>query len=261
MPDFGRTLLIISTYLAITACGIRGAEHSADPINPTSSNDHKHDYWICEANETGDGWDCVQGPRLAKRPGPTRHPEQPQPKPDSMATMSSPDASDLPMTPDPGQVPTDLTNDDLADDGVRTEAPASQSIPAPILKPKSLSSEPHDWQQFGYRQATSITLSELPAHFYTVQIVAMSSMEALQAFAKEHLLSDALAARTEANGKFYYVLLLGIYETLADAKAAAAVRPESLANIDPWFRKLGSLQAAVQRADDSTTSLVHLHGS
>ena len=69
-------------------------------------------------------------------------------------------------------------------------------------------------------------------------------------------MSDALAARVESNGKFYYVLLLGIYETLTNAKAAAASRPESLINIEPWIRKLGSLQAAVERADDSTTSLV-----
>jgi septal ring-binding cell division protein DamX len=257
MLDLGRTLLIVSTCLAITACGIRGPEHSADLIPPTSTTDHKHDYWFCQANEAGDDWDCVQGPRLVKGPSPTRHPKQPQPKPASMATMPSPDASDLPMQPDPGQVPTDWTNADLADVGMRAVAPAPPPKPAPVLKPNPLSAEPHDWQQFGYRQVTSIALSELPADFYTVQIVAMSSMEALQSFAKEHLLSDALAARIEANGKFYYVLLLGIYDTLTDAKAAAAIRPESLVNIDPWFRKLGSLQAAVQRADDSSTSLVH----
>jgi septal ring-binding cell division protein DamX len=257
MFDFGRTLLIISACLAIAACGTWSGGHSDDltPRAPTIENNH--DYWFCQANEAGDDWDCVQGPRLGKSPSPTRHTKQPQPKPASMATLPSPDASDLPMQPDPGQVPKDWMNADSADIEVQTDAPAPLPDPAPVLKPNPLSAGPHNRQQFGYHQVTALDLSELPEDFYTVQIVAMSSMESLQSFVKEHPLSDALAARIETNGKFYYVLLLGIYETLTDAKAAAAIRPESLVNIDPWFRKLGSLQAAIQRADDAATSLVH----
>lgn len=256
MLDFGRTLLITATCLAITACGSWGNKRSTDPIPPTSTTDHKRDYWFCQANEAGDNWDCVQGPRLTKSPTPARFPKQPQPEPASIATMPSPDALDSPMLPDPEQDSTDWTNADLADAGARTVAPAPLPKPAQVRKPNPLSAELRDWQQFGYRPAASIALSELPAHFYAVQIVAMSSMESLQSFAKEHLLSDALVARIEANGKLYYVLLLGIYETLTEAKAAVASRPESLINIEPWIRKLGSLQAAVERADDSTTSLV-----
>lgn len=248
MLDYGRTLMIVSTCLVITACGIWGNKHSTDPITPMPTTDHKRNYWFCIANEAGDDWDCVQRPRLATNPSQTKLTKQPQPETAPIATVQPLNPSDT-LRPDPLQVATGQTNVDIADAKVRTAVPAPSPKPAPVFEPNRQFSEPPDWRQLAYRPSTSIDLSELPAHFYAVQIVAMSSMEALQLFAKEHLLSDVLAARVEANGEFFYVLLLGTYETLADANAAAASRPDPLMNIQPWVRKLGSLQDAIARGD------------
>ena len=260
MSDFGRTILIISTCLSITACGFWGGQRNTASITPASIVEHKRDYWFCHANEAGDDWDCVHDSRLAMEPIPARNLKLQQPE------LAPVVALDLPMPPAPLQVATDLTNADPADVKVRATAPAPLPEPvplpepaplpkpAPVLARTPLSVELHDWLRFNYRPSASIALSELPAHFYTVQIVAMSSMEALESFIKEHRQSDVLAARVEANGEFYYVLLLGIYETLASAKAAAASRSESLMNIEPWVRKLGSLQGAVARADELADS-------
>jgi septal ring-binding cell division protein DamX len=247
MLDFVRNLLFVSTCLAITACGSWGNKHGTNPITPTSTVDHKDDYWFCQANEAGVAWDCVQSPHLAMNQSPTRSPRTPEPEPTPIAKAQSIDDSATPK-PDPQKVATNLTNTDLA-----AEAPTVASAPppraAPAFKPNPRFSESPDWQRLAYRPFDSIALSELPAHFYAVQIVAMSSMESLQSFAKEHLLNDALTARVEANGKFFYVLLLGTYETRANANAAAASRPEPLMNIQPWVRKVGSLQDAIARGD------------
>jgi septal ring-binding cell division protein DamX len=106
-----------------------------------------------------------------------------------------------------------------------------------------------DWQQLAYRPAHVIPLKDLPSGFYTVQIVAMSSMEALESFRHAHGLDGVLGARIESGGRIFYALLLGVYETLADARAAAAARPASLQSYQPWIRKLDTLKAAVARAD------------
>jgi septal ring-binding cell division protein DamX len=248
MLDLSRTLLIASTCLAITACGIWSNKRSVDPIASKTIYNQKNDYWFCQANEAGDDWDCVQGPRMAMNPISTRFPKPPQSKPDSIATAQSFNVSDTPRR-NPLHAVSDLTNVDSADDEMRTPMPAPQPKPTPDLKSKTPTAVQHDWQQFGYRSSASIALSKLPAHFYVVQIIAMSSLEGLQSFAYEHLLSDILAARVEANGELFYVLLLGTYETLTDAKSAAASRPESLMSIEPWVRKLGSLQDAIARGD------------
>ena len=242
MLDIGHTLLIASTCLAITACGIWSNTHSVEPITSPTAYNHNSDYWYCQANETGKDWDCTKGQHQALNPISTRFPKPPQSAPAMITTAQSNNVSDTPRR-NSLDVVTDLTNVDSADDLARAD------IPSPALKSDSPSAEVQDWQQSGYRPSASIDLNKLPAHFYVVQIIAMSSMEALQSFAKEHLLSDILAVRVEANGKLFYVLLLGTYETLADAKAAAALRPDSLMSIEPWIRNMGSLQDAIARGD------------
>lgn len=251
MTDLGR-LLLVSTCLAITACGFLDSKRNTTSIASTSSNEDKRGYWTCQASETGDDWDCLQESRLPIRPVPARQLTLDTLKHDPVFS------SDFPMPPDSQNVSTDLRNTDVSKARDRSALP---SEPAPKPKPKSRIErnpppvEPHERPGLVEHPSDSIALSELPADFYTVQIIATSSMEALESFTKEHGLRDSLSARVEANGNFYYVLLLGAYETLSDARAAAASRPESLMSIEPWVRKLGSLQAAVARAN-VVTSLV-----
>jgi septal ring-binding cell division protein DamX len=246
---------------------------------PKPIDNHNRVGWFCQVNEAGDNWDCVQSPRGLKSPIPTRFTKPLQPEPVLTATPLSRDNSDSSIL-DPLQLPMDLTDANLTETEVLTTAPAPPSgdgdepaADASSAPPQVAADDPHapvaaipprsalarernppsakqpDWQRLAYRPAVPVALDELPAHFYAVQIVALSSRESLESFSKKHLLSGVSAVRVESNGAFYYVLLLGIYETLADAQAAAASRPESLINLEPWIRVLESLQDAAVRAD------------
>lgn len=87
-------------------------------------------------------------------------------------------------------------------------------------------------------------LGSVPANYFTVQVVASSSMENLKFFARQHNLSDQWTARTNVNGKNWYVLLLGVYPTRGEAVSAlAGVR--SRLDTTPWVRSMGSLQAVL----------------
>lgn len=87
-------------------------------------------------------------------------------------------------------------------------------------------------------------LNSVPANYFTVQVCASSSMENLRFFARQHDLSDQWAARTNVNGKNWYVLLLGVYPTRGEAASALAGVRNRL-DTAPWIRSLGSLQAVL----------------
>jgi septal ring-binding cell division protein DamX len=236
--------------------------------------------WFCQASEAVDTWDCVQNPHGMKSPFPTPFGKPTLPEPVPTSTLSSVDTTEAARL-DPLQLPRDLADANRADAEVPTTVPvlpsgeggepAAEADGAPpevagdkphmngdVMPPKpALAREPNpssakqpDWQRFAYHPAVPVALGVLPAHFYAVQIVAMSSSEGLESFSNEHGLSGVPTVRVEADGKLYYVLLLGIYETLADASAAVASRPESLMTMQPWIRKLGSLQEGIARAEN-----------
>jgi septal ring-binding cell division protein DamX len=167
-----------------------------------------------------DGWNCD------RRPAPV--PAQPAPPP----------------APAPQQLPA------IYADVPPVDAPATPA-PETGVQPRSAGAPAGEpaWRRLAYRAASATPMAQLPSEFYAVQIVAMSSFEALEAFRHAHGLDGVLAARIEADGRIYYALLLGVYRNLADARAAAAARPTSLVRYTPWFRKLDSLKAAVARAD------------
>lgn len=279
MPEYIRSLLLISMCLTLIACEFWGNKRDAAPVMKTPIVEYKSGDWFCQVNEAGDNWDCVQNHLGAKSPIPARFTKPLQAEPVPTATLASVDTSGSSRL-DPLQVATDLADDDLADAEVPTTVPTPPNsdgyepvpeaggappevatdkphVPVDAMPPKPAhalernpaSAKLPEWQRLAYRPAVPVALRVLPAHFYAVQIVAMSSKEGLEIFSKEHLLSGASAVRVESDGEFYYVLLLGIYETLAGAKAAAASRPDSLMIIEPWIRMLGSLQDAVVRAD------------
>ncbi len=169
--------------------------------------------WFCQMSPSGSGWECVQDPDLAEDPRPARLPAAPPPG----------DGSAPPPQPAPPEEPEE------------PEAPPAPAEPGP----QSASHPPNPPR----------SLANLPEDFYTVQLMAMSSAEALEAYVNEHGLQGMSAARVERDGRLYYVLLLGIYETAEQARDAAAELPPSLAGTSPWVRTVGSLQAAVVRGD------------
>ena len=83
-----------------------------------------------------------------------------------------------------------------------------------------------------------------------MQLLALSSPEAVETFVATAGVPGLAAARVERNGRLFYVLLLGIYRNRADAIRAAASPPGELKDLTPWIRPLSTLKQAMLRADD-----------
>ncbi len=103
--------------------------------------------------------------------------------------------------------------------------------------------------ELSYRPDKPVAILDLPEDFYAVQLVAVSSKEALEKYARERKLSGMSAARIYAAEQMYYILLLGIYETQENAELAIASLSGPLAELSPWIRSVGSLQRAMLEAD------------
>ncbi len=141
--------------------------------------------------------------------------------------------------------------------GADTEArPMAERPRAPPPKPTATSTTaPEDASipkhvRLAYVPAEPTPILDLPPEYYAVQMLAMSSKELIEEYVTEHQLRGMSAARVENNGELYYVLVLGIYTTLERAQDAATDLPSPLDSSEPWIRPLGSLQAAMRRADD-----------
>ena len=105
------------------------------------------------------------------------------------------------------------------------------------------------YRRLAYRLDRARPLTELPARFYALQLIAMSSQEELDQFVAERRLQGMTSTRVERNGQLFYVLLAGIYEDGETAERAAISLEAELAGFEPWLRPLRTLQEAVRRAD------------
>ena len=108
--------------------------------------------------------------------------------------------------------------------------------------------------QLAYVPGRETSLLELPAGYWTVQALALSSKEALEAFAQKHQLQGMTAARIAQDGKLLYILLLGVYETRERAERAIESVPPPFADLSLWIRPLGTLQAAMTDANNLSGS-------
>ncbi len=101
--------------------------------------------------------------------------------------------------------------------------------------------------RLAYRPEKTVNLVDLPAEFWAVQVIALSSKDALEAYANELDARGMSAAEIAVNGKLFYVLLLGIYETKAIAEEAITELEPNFQK--PWVRTVGSLQAVMLAAN------------
>ena len=201
--------------------------------------------WFCQQSPEGTGWACVQDPELAENPVPERLPE---------ATASSPEPEAEPPAPEP-PAPEPVEPKPAAEPAPGPElepAPAPQPAPGPeaepVLEPPPLTAARADAAEAAGSQRQGVPLMDLPGNFYAVQLIAMNSREELESFVRRHDLGGTSAAQVERDGHLYYVLLLGVFETVEDAKRAIDELPPPFSEISPWIRPLRSLKAAMVRA-------------
>jgi hypothetical protein len=99
------------------------------------------------------------------------------------------------------------------------------------------------------QRAETLDLENQPGSLYTVQLMTMSSRERMEAYMAEHAVGDLPIAPLERDGEVYYALLLGIYDTFAEAEQAMTQLPPGLSDKTPWVRSLGSVQTAMRRVE------------
>jgi len=182
-------------------------------------------------------WDCERGHAAEPLPTPVDVPD-----PES-APPAEPVAAPAPMTAP-----------------AKTAGPTASATPPPETErvPDAARQQPPaaapDYQRLAYQPSAPIALADLPSDFYTIQLLAMNSRSELEVYVQEAGVPGMSAAPVELNGALYYALLLGVYESRANAERALQGLPAAFADLNPWIRSLKSLQAAMTRAAALTTT-------
>jgi septal ring-binding cell division protein DamX len=255
----------------ISACAGKGGGAAPDAAGRSDGP------WFCQTNTQGDGWDCtrnppagtvprplpatVTAPGVAAEMGTPGQPAQPgaaadperQSLPDDLDSATAATSADTAPYGD-GQADGDMTAAETAP-GVTAAAvddadsDTTAASVAPAAAEPAVGDDRPLYQRLARNPATPAGLGTLPDNYYAVQVIALDTPAALEAFASERGVTGLGAARVASAGRILYVLLLGVYENLDDALAASASLPESLADLSPWIRSVGDLKQAMRQAE------------
>lgn len=119
-------------------------------------------------------------------------------------------------------------------------ADAQAEMPEPMMEEMVIEEPVMDVEPMA---VTGGSLGQQPANYFAVQVVASSTMQQLNEFATANQLSTDWIAETSVNGKVWYVLMLGVYPTKAEAEQALA-GVQGL-ETQPWVRSVGSVQSVM----------------
>ncbi|MCY3885866.1 MAG: SPOR domain-containing protein [Gammaproteobacteria bacterium] len=215
------------------------------PVNPSSASIGADGEWECTGSRENGDWDCQKvtdesedtntttnvGPQIAQvntprpvQPGTTRIETNPplQPKPVRINRY------------DPTQ-------------GV-------EEVNQPTT-PVSTSGDVPEYRWLAINPDTPTRIEDLPDNYYAVQLAAFSDMKKANKYAADATwLIDPHGVRTVSNGKEYYVILLGIYETKTRAERAANSITKHLGSDKPWIRSMTSLKPAIRAASRAGSS-------
>jgi septal ring-binding cell division protein DamX len=224
--------------MTIAAVLLGGCSNSKLRRTPTVARDTP---WFCELNESRDAWDCVQDAELARHPAPTRlpgDPEDPEPAPPAGgAGLDDPAA----YQPGPGETPATGAVP-VSESGPETPGSASAVPVADDLTDKPALATTAPGEGPGAR------LLDLSGDLFAVQLIAFNEATPARQFIAERGLDEALELRLARDDEIYHVVLLGVYDTYADASAAVDSHADSLAGIEPWIRPLASVQEGMRAA-------------
>jgi len=234
--------------------------------------------WNCsQASDTGK-WSCARDGVSATDLSATENPaaENPASETASTAELDPYEARaraavvriDRPTTESPTEPsaaePTALVDEPIAPAVIAATEPDPVSLPTPAPEPEPVAepaadtpvdrSSLPDFQRLAYVPDQPTSLLELPPGFWVAQLMAVSSKEFLESYAEEHNLRGLSAARIASGERLFFVLILGIYETKANAERAISNLPPPYTKYKPLLRTLGSLQDAMRKADQITGS-------
>ena len=86
---------------------------------------------------------------------------------------------------------------------------------------------------------------DVPADYYTVQLMASVDIDRVYRFADQNQLSIQYIVPTYRDGVVWHVLLLDVYPDRASAKAGKN-EVEATLRTQPWIRSVGSIQKLMQ---------------
>lgn len=197
--------------------------------------------WFCQPGVERDEWECMQNEQLAQAPVPTRPPPERIPQQQAM-----------PSTPQLTSRQTEPREQTLAALAPEAKSSTPQVTPEPDLPvpaaTRAADSRP-EYARLAFRPRKPISILDLPDDFSAVQLLAVSSREALEQHVTQSNMRGMSAARILSGDKLFYILLLGIYETRERAERAIVGLPPPLDRYTPWIRSVGSLQNAMLAAD------------
>ena len=235
-------VILASSLVLLSACGLRNSQPEA-PVD-IEQGKIKAPGWFCQAGESHRAWECVE----------EESPEVGSNKSQKRTRLAN--EPDRPVTTDPAP------RMRLAQPAFSTTAQATDSQPRPLASQQSAEVSPPtaaqarlpSYQALAYRPEVPTAITDLPPDFYAVQLLALSDKARLEKFARENDLVGLSAARIRQNEQMIYVLLLGIYETYDHASRAIESLPQSISDLSPWIRPMGSLQQAMLLADQAAGS-------
>jgi septal ring-binding cell division protein DamX len=226
---------LVVLLFVLTACSNNPTATSTNQAENISRAQDKA--WFCQMAENGEDWQCVQDARLAKNPKPDRLPVRDQ---------TNKAAADISAATEP---------DPLSDNSETAQPPAdsnsnnevASAVAAPVTDlPTHIA--------LSYRPEQPVALTDLPADYFAVQLIAVSRKKDLEKFAERHQIRGMSAARILSQDQLFYVLLLGVYESYAYAERAVASLGPPFDTLQPWIRPMAPLQKSMLAADEYTGS-------
>ncbi|KTD48831.1 DamX-related protein [Legionella rubrilucens] len=118
----------------------------------------------------------------------------------------------------------------------RHQEPAKPTTTAPVLTKAPASSLP------GIKEQAKAVATAANGGQFTIQLLAGRSPEDLKRFVHAHGIHDAVKVRkVSRNGRVWYVLTLGEYGQIEQAKAAMSHLPPAVIPFKPWIRSVSGL--------------------
>lgn len=213
-----QTLRLLSVSLLALAVG---ACRGAAPVDVMGSGPGTDDDWQCRPAPDG-GWACTRESGAAEA-GVNETPVAAVP----------PAAASAPAPPAPREAPRAELGETRPVAAPLPARTVPQRTPAPAAPPP----------------AKPAFLADVPATHYAVQLIALQSETALDGFVAERQLGAMTRVRVESGGRLHFALLAGVYPSRGQADQAVAALAPALRALKPWVRTVGSLQAAMARAD------------
>jgi DamX protein len=83
---------------------------------------------------------------------------------------------------------------------------------------------------------------------YTLQLFGTSSLDRMVAYVnRQQDISEFALLTIERDGEPWYIVTYGLFSTPIAAQTAAENLPSSVGRVDPWVRKIESVQAHIQQ--------------